>query len=124
MNKHEPLFRKAFSPNCASFTLTEQIVSVTQIAHKVVQLSDHLGPCPRPGDHPDTLTAWQEGRYLIRLLRQSRQIQMASTAVPELKVAIEQFQHAELTVPVEHLVYSGAPPYLTEAQDRLAALIE
>ncbi|MBY5920059.1 hypothetical protein [Ferrimonas balearica] len=87
-------------------------------------LSDLLGPCPRPTEHQDALVAWQEGRYLIRLLRQSRQIQMADTAVPELRVAVERFQQAELTVPVELLAHFHSPAYLQEAQARLSALIE
>ncbi|ADN76475.1 hypothetical protein Fbal_2272 [Ferrimonas balearica DSM 9799] len=124
MNKHETLMRQAFGPKAANFTLAEQIVSVSQIAHKVVQLSDHLGPCARPGDEPELLQLWQQGRYLIRLLRQSRQIQMACTAVPELRIAIERFEQVELTVPAEYLAQFHAPPYLTEAQARLAALTE
>ncbi len=124
MNQHESLINNTFSAKASNFTLAEQIVSVTQIAHKIVMLSDLLGPCPRPTDHQDALLAWQEGRYLIRLLRQSRQIQMACTAVPELRVVIEQFQQAELTVPVELLSHFHAPAYLQEAQARLLSLID
>ncbi|MBY5991943.1 hypothetical protein [Ferrimonas balearica] len=119
MIDNNELMRKAFTPKPENFTLIEQIVSVTQIAHKIVALSDRL-----IGREGETIRAYQEARYLMRLLRQSRQIQMAMTAVPELKSAEQRLEQATLTLPEEALVGERAPLYLADAQARLKALID